>query len=73
MASAARHAWMRPFYAVGALLMGVGVRLLPSVMTRPPRWARTSKLALVAMEAPPAVVENAGINRAPGYRHFGAA
>ena len=27
------HAWMRPLYAVGAPFMGLGVRLLPGVMT----------------------------------------
>ena len=56
------HAWMRPFYAVGAPLMGLGVRLLPSVMTSTAAMGR-ALLALAAMDAPPAVVENAGINR----------
>ena len=56
------HAWMRPFYAVGAPLMGVGVRLLPSVMTSTAAMGR-ALLALAAMDAPPAVVENATINR----------
>ena len=56
------HAWMRTFYAVGAPLMGLGVRLLPSVMTSTAAMGR-ALLALAAMEAPPAVVENAGINR----------
>ena len=56
------HAWMRPFYAVGAPLMGLGVRLLPSVMTSTAAMGR-ALLALAAMDAPPPVVENAGINR----------
>lgn len=56
------HAWMRPFYAVGAPLMGLGVRLLPSVMTSTAAMGR-ALLALAAMDAPPPVVENATINR----------
>ncbi len=56
------HAWMRPFYAVGAPLMGLGVRLLPSVMTSTTAMGR-ALLALAAMPSPPAVVENAAINR----------
>ena len=53
---------MRPFYAVGAPLMGLGVRLLPSVMTSTTAMGR-ALLALAAMPSPPAVVENAAINR----------
>lgn len=56
------HAWMRPLYAVGAPFMGLGVRLLPSVMTSTTAVGR-ALLALAAMPDPPAVVENAGINR----------
>ncbi|HTL14456.1 MAG TPA: NAD-dependent epimerase/dehydratase family protein [Thermomonas sp.] len=56
------HAWMRPLYAVGAPLMGVGARLLPSVMTSTAALGR-ALLALAAMPDPPAVVENAEINR----------
>jgi uncharacterized protein YbjT (DUF2867 family) len=56
------HAWMRPLYAVGAPLMGVGVRLLPAMMTSTAALGR-ALLALAAMPDPPAVVENAEINR----------
>lgn len=56
------HAWMRPLYALGAPLMGLGVRLLPAAMTSTAALGR-ALLALAAMPDPPAVVENAGINR----------
>ena len=56
------HAWMRPLYAVGAPLMGLGVRLLPGVMTSTAAVGR-ALLALATMPEPPAVVENAEINR----------
>lgn len=56
------HAWMRPFYAVAAPLMGVGVRLLPSVLTTTARVGG-AMLALATMPSPPPVVENAEINR----------
>lgn len=56
------HAWMRPFYTLGAPLMGVGVRLLPTVMTSTAAVGR-AMLALAAMPTPPAIVENADINR----------
>ena len=56
------HAWMRPLYAVAAPLMGIGVRLAPGVMTSTAHLGR-ALLALAAMDAPPAVVENDGINR----------
>ena len=61
------HAWMRPLYAVAAPLMGIGVRLAPSVITSTAHLGR-ALLALAAMPAPPPVVENADINRlgAPG-------
>lgn len=56
------HAWMRPLYAVGAPFMGLGVRLLPGVMTSTAAVGR-ALLALAAMPDPPSVVENADINR----------
>lgn len=56
------HAWMRPFYAIGGPLMGVGVRLLPTVMTSTAAVGR-AMLALATMPTPPAIVENADINR----------
>ena len=61
------HAWMRPLYAVAAPLMGIGVRLAPSVMTSTAHLGR-ALLALAARPAPPPGVENADINRlgAPG-------
>jgi len=56
------HAWMRPLYAVGAPFMGLGVRLMPSVMTSTAAVGR-ALLALATMPDPPQVVENADINR----------
>lgn len=56
------HAWMRPFYAIAAPLMGVGVRLLPRVLTSTARVGR-AMLALATMPSPPPVVENDAINR----------
>lgn len=56
------HPWMRPLYMVGAPFMGLGVRLLPGVMTSTAAVGR-ALLALAAMPEPSAVVENAGINR----------
>lgn len=56
------HAWMRPMYALGSPLMGLGVRLLPGLMTSTAAIGRTL-LALAAMPQPPRVVENAEINR----------
>lgn len=56
------HAWMRPLYALGAPFMGLGVRLLPGVMTSTAAVGR-ALLALAAMPDAPAVVENADINR----------
>ena len=56
------HAWMRPMYALGSPLMGLGVRLLPGLMTSTAAIGRTM-LALAAMPRPPSVVENAEINR----------
>ena len=56
------HAWMRPMYAVAAPLMGLGVRLAPGLMTSTAHLGR-ALLALATMPTPPAVVENAEINR----------
>ena len=56
------HAWMRPMYAVGSPLMGLGVRLLPGLLTSTAAIGRTL-LALAAMNDPPRVLENAAINR----------
>ena len=56
------HAWMRPFYALGAPAMGLGVRMMPALMTSTAHLGR-AMLALAAMPQPPAVVENAAINR----------
>ena len=49
-------------YALGSPLMGLGVRLLPGLMTSTAAIGRTM-LALAAMDEPPRVVENATINR----------
>ena len=59
------HAWMRPFYAVAAPLMGLGVQALPGLLTSTAHLGR-AMLALAAMPDPPAVVENADINRLAG-------
>ena len=56
------HAWMRPFYALAAPAMGLGVRMMPALMTSTAHLGR-AMLALAAMPQPPAVVENAAINR----------
>lgn len=56
------HGWMRPMYAVGAPLMGLGVRLLPGLMTSTTAVGR-AMLALARMPDPPAIVENRDINR----------
>jgi len=56
------HAWMRPMYAIAAPLMGLGVRLAPGLMTSTAHLGR-ALLALATMPTPPAVVENAEINR----------
>ena len=61
------HAWMRPLYTVGAPFMGLGVRLLPGVMTSTAAVGR-ALLALAAMPEPPVVVENAEINRLAAAR-----
>ena len=59
------HAWMRPFYAVAAPVMGLGVRALPALMTSTAHLGR-AMLALATMPRPPAVVENDAINRLGG-------
>ena len=56
------HAWMRPMYALGGPFMGLGVRVMPGVMTTTAAVGR-ALLALARMADPPGVVENAGINR----------
>ena len=59
------HAWMRPFYALAAPVMGLGVRAMPGLMTSTAHLGR-AMLALAAMPQPPAVVENDAINRLGG-------
>ncbi len=59
------HTWMRPFYALAAPVMGLGVRAMPSLMTSTAHVGR-AMLALAEMAQPPAVVENAAINRLGG-------
>ena len=56
------HRALRMLYAVGAPLMGVGVALAPSLMTSTARLGR-AMLAIAKASEPPAVVENADINR----------
>ena len=56
------HPWMRPMYALGGPFMGLGVRVMPGVMTTTAAVGR-ALLALARMADPPGVVENAGINR----------
>jgi uncharacterized protein YbjT (DUF2867 family) len=56
------HGWMRPMYAVAGPVMGVGLRLLPGLVTTTAALGR-AMLALARMPDPPAVVENADINR----------
>lgn len=55
------HAWMRPFYAVAAPLMGAGVKLAPGLFTSTAHLGRAI-LALASMPVPPPVVENDAIN-----------
>jgi uncharacterized protein YbjT (DUF2867 family) len=61
------HALLKPLYALGGPLMGLGVKLLPGMMTTTAALGR-AMLALARMPDPPAIVENADINRygAPG-------
>ena len=49
-------------YALGRPMMGLGVRLLPGLMTSTAAIGRTL-LALAAMPQPPRIVENVEINR----------
>ena len=56
------HAWMRPMSALGGPFMGLGVRMMPGVMTTTGAVGR-ALLALARMPDPPSVVENADINR----------
>ena len=59
------HARLALAYAVGCPFMGLGVRLLPQAMTTTARMGR-AMLALLRQADPPAVVENAEINRLGG-------
>ncbi|TDK28392.1 NAD-dependent epimerase/dehydratase family protein [Luteimonas aestuarii] len=61
------HAVLKPLYAVGGPFMGLGVRLMPGLMTTTAAVGR-AMLALSHMPSPPSTVENAEINRlgAPG-------
>ena len=56
------HAALAALYAVGGPFMGLGVRLLPQLMTTTQRVAR-AMLAVARQQDPPAVLENAEINR----------
>ncbi|MBC7988932.1 MAG: oxidoreductase, partial [Luteimonas sp.] len=56
------HAARAALYAVGAPLMGIGLRLMPSMVTTTQRVGR-AMLQLVRQVSPPAIVENAEINR----------
>ncbi|MCY7354411.1 MAG: NAD(P)H-binding protein [Lysobacter sp.] len=56
------HRTLAAAYAIGGPLMGIGVRLLPNVMTTTERVGR-AMLALLTQDNPPAVVENVEINR----------
>ena len=56
------HQMLRALYVVGAPLMGIGVALAPSLMTSTARLGR-AMLAITQMPDPPAIVENAEINR----------
>ncbi|MEO8366570.1 MAG: NAD-dependent epimerase/dehydratase family protein [Pseudoxanthomonas sp.] len=56
------HPAMAAMYALTGPFMGLGVRLLPQVMTTTQRVGR-AMLALLRQDDPPAVIENAEINR----------
>ena len=56
------HAAMAAMYAVAGPLMGLGVQLMPGLMTTTERVGR-AMLQLLRQDDPPAVVENAEINR----------
>lgn len=55
------HPGMATLYRFAGPLLGLGVKLLPQVMTTTERVAR-AMLVVARMPDPPAVVENAGIN-----------
>lgn len=59
------HAGRAVMYAVSSPFMGLGVRLLPQAMTTTARIGR-AMLELLRQDDPPAVVENAEINRLGG-------
>lgn len=56
------HPALATLYALADPLLGMGVRLLPQVMTTTERVGR-AMLQLLRMEDPPAIVENEEINR----------
>ena len=59
------HTGLGLVYALAGPFMGLGVRLLPAAMTTTARIGR-AMLALLRQADPPAVVENAEINRLGG-------
>jgi hypothetical protein len=59
------HPGVATWYALTGPLMGLGVRLLPQLMTTTERVGR-AMLQLLRMDDPPAIVENAEINRLGG-------
>lgn len=56
------HPALAALYAIGGPLMGVGVRLMPNLLTTTQRVGR-AMLRLAGQQTPPAVVENAQINQ----------
>lgn len=56
------HSWLKPLYAAGGPLMGLGARLAPAWLTTTAAVGR-AMLALARMPDPPTVLENAEINR----------
>lgn len=56
------HPMMDTMYRVAGPLMGLGVRLMPSLVTTTARVGR-AMLALLRQDDPPAVLENDAINR----------
>jgi len=56
------HAARAALYAIGAPLMGLGVRLMPGMVTTTQRVGR-AMLQLARQASPPPIVENAEINR----------
>ena len=56
------HAALAALYGIAGPLMGLGVRMMPSLLTTTARVGR-AMLALARQAHPPAVVENAEINR----------